>query len=94
MEERVFVCCRHVDAGRAHGGESVWEETKVKKTNGSVDTKAATALIYWNACGEQAYIMRQNLRTNLRLRVWSTLTMVVAPVDAGGGGRGGDLDEV
>lgn len=64
-------------------------ETKVKKTNGSVDTKAATALIYWSACGEQASIMQQKLRTNLRLHVWSTLTVMVVPAGAGGaeGGR-------
>ena len=28
MEERIFVCRRHVGAGKAKGGESVWEGQK------------------------------------------------------------------
>lgn len=56
MEKRVFVCCRHVGAGKADGGESVWERQKVKQTNGSVDTKAhkSTHIVNLLRCVQQA----------------------------------------
>lgn len=42
-------------------------ETKVKKTNESVDTKAPTSLISWSARGKQASIMQQKLWAKLPL---------------------------